>query len=84
MEQGIIIPEPKLSKLLFADTRFAWIWLVLRLYVGWEWLTAGWEKVQNPAWFGGQAGSALQGFRMERSRKRQVRTRTYRAGTPRF
>lgn len=62
MEQGIIIPEPKLSKLLFADTRFAWIWLVLRLYVGWEWLTAGWEKVQNPAWFGGQAGSALQGF----------------------
>ena len=23
---------------------------------------AGWEKVTNPAWFGGDAGAAMQGF----------------------
>lgn len=58
------IPEPKLSKLLFSDTRFSWIWLILRVYVGWEWLTAGWGKVNNPAWVGPNAGSAVKGFLM--------------------
>lgn len=58
------IPEPKLSKLLFADTHFAWIWLVARLYVGWIWFEAGLEKVQNPAWTGSTAGDAMKGFIM--------------------
>jgi thiosulfate dehydrogenase [quinone] large subunit len=56
------IPEPPLARFLFADTRIAWLWLIIRVYVGWEWLTAGWGKIQNPAWFGGSAGSALTGF----------------------
>lgn len=58
----IEIPEPSLSRFLFADSRFSWIWLVLRLYIGWEWATAGWEKVTNAAWVGSSAGSAIQGF----------------------
>ena len=58
------IPEPPLSRLLFADTRFAWIWLVARLYVGWIWIEAGLEKVQNPAWAGSSAGVAMKGFIM--------------------
>ncbi|MEK7109076.1 MAG: TQO small subunit DoxD [Patescibacteria group bacterium] len=45
-----------------ADTRSSWLWLVVRLYVGYEWLLAGWEKVQNPAWVGDNAGAALNGF----------------------
>ena len=53
------IPEPPLARFLFADTRIAWLWLIIRVYVGWEWLTAGWGKIQNPAWFGASAGSAL-------------------------
>lgn len=56
------IPEPGLSKLLFSDTRFAIVWLFVRLYVGWQWLSAGLEKVSDPAWTGSQAGSAVQGF----------------------
>jgi len=40
----------------------SWLWLIVRLYVGYEWLIAGWAKVQNPAWFGSSAGSALTGF----------------------
>lgn len=59
---SIEIPEPKLSRFLFSDTRFAWAWLILRLYVGYEWIMAGWEKFTNPAWIGPQAGSAIQGF----------------------
>jgi thiosulfate dehydrogenase [quinone] large subunit len=39
-----------------------WVWLVLRLYVGYEWLSAGWHKFTNPAWVGPEAGKAIQGF----------------------
>jgi len=58
------IPEPHLSKLLFADTRFAFLWLVVRLYAGWIWFQAGIEKVQNPLWVGPKSGVALTGFIM--------------------
>ena len=37
-------------------------WFVVRIYLGWEWLMAGWEKAINPAWFGTSAGAALNGF----------------------
>lgn len=56
------IEENPLSHFLFNNTRFSWFWLIVRLYVGYEWVTAGWEKVTNPAWTGDQAGSALSGF----------------------
>jgi len=58
----IEIPEPKLSVLLFQDTRLSFIWLIVRLYVGWQWFMAGFEKIQNPVWVGPKAGVALQGF----------------------
>jgi thiosulfate dehydrogenase (quinone) large subunit len=61
-KNSIEIPEPKLARFVFADTGFAWAWLLVRLYVGWEWLMAGWAKMGNPAWTGEKAGSALQGF----------------------
>lgn len=56
------IQEPPLSKFLFSDTSMAWFWLIVRIYVGWAWLEAGWEKVTNAAWVGNGAGSALSGF----------------------
>jgi len=62
MAKQIIIDESPVSKFLFSDTRVAWFWLIVRIYVGWEWLTAGWEKVQDPAWTGPNAGGALSGF----------------------
>jgi len=39
----------------------AWFWLIVRLYLGYEWFTAGWEKL-NPMWTGGNAGGALTSF----------------------
>ncbi|MBX4191395.1 MAG: DoxX family membrane protein [Candidatus Doudnabacteria bacterium] len=61
---NIEIAEPKISRFLFADTRFSWFWLIVRLYVGYEWLMAGWGKFGNPAWTGDKAGSAVKGFLM--------------------
>lgn len=56
------IPEPRISRFLFSHTRFSWFWLLVRLYVGWEWLYAGWTKLGNPVWTGSKAGLAVQGF----------------------
>lgn len=56
------IPEPPISKFLLADTRMAWVWLPLRLYLGYQWLESGWGKVTSPVWTGEQAGTALRGF----------------------
>jgi thiosulfate dehydrogenase [quinone] large subunit len=61
-ETKIEIAEPKLSRFLFADTHFSWVWLIVRLYVGWQWLEAGWGKLHNSAWVGPSAGGALRGF----------------------
>jgi len=58
------LPEPPLARLLFADTRLAPLWAIIRLYVGYQWLHAGSEKLTNPAgvWVGARAGTAVTGF----------------------
>jgi thiosulfate dehydrogenase (quinone) large subunit len=56
------IEDSPIARSLFGDVRWAWIWLILRLYVGWEWLNAGWGKLNNPAWVGRKAGTAISGF----------------------
>ena len=58
------LKEPAISRMLFADPRLAPLWLLLRLYVGYEWLSAGWGKITNPAgvWVGEKAGVAVSGF----------------------
>ena len=56
------IREPKFTRFVFADARFAWVWLLLRLYVGYEWFSAGWEKAVGAGWVDAQAGSAIHGF----------------------
>lgn len=56
------LEDPPVAQSLLGDVRWAWIWLILRLYVGWAWLQAGWGKLNNPAWTGDKAGAALTGF----------------------
>jgi len=58
----IQISGPAITQTLFTDSRVGWLWLPLRLYIGWEWLQAGWEKYINPAWVGEKAGTAVSGF----------------------
>ena len=70
------IPEPGIARFLFADTRMAWLWLIVRLYVGYQWLVAGidkltgysidigsfGQKVGQPWVFSGHDGAAITGF----------------------
>lgn len=55
-----IYETPAFAVTLFETTRFAWLWLLIRLYVGWVWLESGWGKITSPAWM--QGGAALRGF----------------------
>jgi thiosulfate dehydrogenase [quinone] large subunit len=41
----VSIEEPAAAKWLFGSSKAAWIWLVARVWLGWEWLAAGWGKV---------------------------------------
>lgn len=56
------IKEAKPFEFLFSSTQFAWVWLAVRLYVGYEWFSAGWAKLFNPVWIGEQSGTAITGF----------------------
>ncbi len=53
-------PEPAIGKFFLASTGSAPMWFVVRMEVGAEWLLAGWEKIQSPAW--GTSGKAISGF----------------------
>ena len=59
---AVEIPEPRLARFAFGDTRLAWLWLVVRVYVGWQWVAAAQEKLGSSAWVGAHAGAALTGF----------------------
>jgi thiosulfate dehydrogenase (quinone) large subunit len=57
------VEEAPWARWLFASKPAAWIWLVARLWLGYEWLHSGWEKVTGPghaAWMSN--GKALKGF----------------------
>ena len=58
----ILIPENPVSKFLFSDTRSGIIWLIIRLYLGYAWIDAGWHKITNENWVGSNAGAGLTGF----------------------
>ena len=63
LEQTVIrLEDPPIAQALFGEVRWAWLWLLLRLYLGWEWLSAGWGKLTSPAWTGSQTGTAITGF----------------------
>ncbi|HVB25068.1 MAG TPA: hypothetical protein VNG51_24240 [Ktedonobacteraceae bacterium] len=53
-------PEPAISKFFLGSEGSSALWFVVRMYVGGEWLLAGWEKITSPVW--GASGKALAGF----------------------
>ncbi len=58
--ERVQLTDPPLARFLFGDTRVAWLWLILRLWLGYNWLSSGYDKLINPAWT--VTGSALKGF----------------------
>ena len=57
---GRVIEDPGIAKFLFSDVRFSWVWLVVRIWLGYEWIEAGLHKVTDARWV--QTGEALKGF----------------------
>lgn len=57
---NVIVPDPPFVVDLLNNTRWSWLWLILRLYLGYQWLSSGLGKVSNPGWT--QTGEALAGF----------------------
>jgi thiosulfate dehydrogenase [quinone] large subunit len=56
------LSDSPVARFIFGDVRLSWIWLILRLYIGYQWISAGWEKLHSAAWVGSNAGTAMAGF----------------------
>jgi thiosulfate dehydrogenase [quinone] large subunit len=59
-KKGRVIDEPGWVNTLLSDPRAGWLWLVLRVWLGWQWLTAAERKIVDPAWT--ETGLAIRGF----------------------
>jgi thiosulfate dehydrogenase [quinone] large subunit len=60
-EKGtILIQDPPIAQFLFQNTKASIIWLVVRLFLAYEWLEAGWHKLTDPAWM--STGDGILGF----------------------
>jgi thiosulfate dehydrogenase [quinone] large subunit len=57
---GEVIRNPPIVRLMFADKRFAVVWLVVRVLLGLTWIQSALPKLSDPGWM--QTGEALKGF----------------------
>ena len=58
--RGEVPTEPKVVRWLLNNPLAGFVWLPLRLWLGWQWLQAAEHKLGNPAWT--QTGAAVKGF----------------------
>jgi len=56
-----LIQDPPIARFFFQSTITAWLWLAVRLYVGYDFLDAGWHKFNTAAWMDG-SGEGIIGF----------------------
>jgi thiosulfate dehydrogenase (quinone) large subunit len=55
------VQGPAFTRYLFGNPRAGLVWLPIRLFVGFEWLVAGWDKASGTGWLD-SGGSSLLGF----------------------
>jgi thiosulfate dehydrogenase (quinone) large subunit len=55
-----IIEDPPIARFLFSNTKAGWLWLIVRVWLGWQWLEAAEHKITDPAWVSN--GEAVKGF----------------------
>jgi len=58
---NIYIQDPPIARFLFQSTTASWMRLVVRVFVGYQFLQAGWHKFTDPAWMDG-SGKGILGF----------------------
>lgn len=61
--KGVVVKEPRIAEFLLSDPRAGWLWLFLRIWLGWQWIEAAEHKIFDPKWV--QTGEALKGFWMK-------------------
>jgi thiosulfate dehydrogenase [quinone] large subunit len=55
----VTVGQPRIAHFLFNSARSAPLWLGIRIYMGIEWVNAGYHKLDTPAW---RSGDALKGY----------------------
>ena len=58
--KGEIVQDPPFVTKFLSDPRAGWLFLPLRVWLGYQWFEAGLHKVQSAAWM--STGTALQGY----------------------
>lgn len=58
--QNQIVEDPQFVKFLFNDVRMSVIWLIARVWLGYQWFNSASGKITNPAWT--DTGTALKGY----------------------
>ena len=56
----VVLNNPRWVNAVFSSPDWAWLWLIVRLWLGVSWIEAGWHKTQEAAWTGG--GMAVKGY----------------------
>ena len=60
MHKGERVQDPPFVVRLLSDPRAGWLFVLPRIWLGWQWLTASEHKIGDPKWV--QTGEALKGF----------------------
>jgi len=55
----VLIQDPPIARLLFQSTAASWFWLVVRLFVGYQFLNSGWGKFTGGQWLNGTGTNIL-------------------------
>jgi thiosulfate dehydrogenase (quinone) large subunit len=58
--ESVEVEGPAFTRYLFGNTRAGLLWLPIRLFLGFEWAVAGWDKITGTGWTDG--GAALLGY----------------------
>jgi thiosulfate dehydrogenase [quinone] large subunit len=58
--KGEVVQDPPLVQKLLSDPRAGWLWLPMRLWLGYQWFLAAEHKITDPKWV--QTGEAFKGF----------------------
>jgi thiosulfate dehydrogenase [quinone] large subunit len=55
----MLLQDPPIARFLFQSTAASWLWLAVRLFVGYQFLTSGWGKLSGGKWLDGSGTSVL-------------------------
>lgn len=59
-KQNQVVEDPQFVKFLFNDVRMSVIWLIARVWLGYQWISSAQGKITNPGWT--ETGEALKGY----------------------